>query len=263
FVSVVNGGLSSVLTLGILALLGLVFGLVTPLQLMELAHPNQGLLRLLALEAPGTYHHSLLVANLAERAAEAVGADALLLRIGAYYHDIGKVIHPGFFIENQIHGENIHDDLEPATSARIVVAHVEEGIKLAKRHRLPRQIQDLIAQHHGNRLVGFFYHQACQVGETDPEPYRYPGPRPQSKEAALLMLADTIEAAARSLNEHTTGTLESLVDKVVAENLADGQLDVCDLTLRELDTVKESFKAVVKGAYHPRIEYPDRSQLLK
>ncbi len=261
FVAVVNGGLSSVLTLGILALLGLVFGLVTPLQLLELAHPNQKLLRVLATEAPGTYHHSILVANLAERAAEAVGADPLLTRVGAYYHDIGKIARPGFFVENQMHGENIHDDLEPATSARVVAAHVEDGIKLAQRHRMPRQIQDLIAQHHGNRLVAYFYHRACQEGDTDPDSYRYPGPRPLSKEAAILMLADTIEAAGRSLKEHSPSSLEALVDRTVTENLADGQLDECDLTLRELDTIKECFKAVVRGAYHPRIEYPSPSKL--
>lgn len=263
FVAAVNGGLSSILTLGILALFGVVFGLVTPLQLLELAHPNQKLLRLLATEAPGTYHHSIIVANLAERAAEAVGADALLTRVGAYYHDIGKVARPGFFVENQMHGENIHDDLEPATSARVVAAHVEDGIKLAQRHRMPRQIQDLIAQHHGTRLVAYFYHRACQGGETDPESYRYAGPRPHSKEAAILMLADTIEAAARSLKEHSSSSLEGLVDKVIAENLSDGQLNECDLTLWELDAVRESFKAVIKGAYHPRIEYPAASRLIK
>lgn len=263
FVSVVNGGLSSILTLGILALFGIVFGLATPIHLMELAHPNQKLLRILAMEAPGTYHHSLLVANLAERAAEAVGADALLLRVGAYYHDIGKVVRPGFFVENQMHGENIHDDLEPATSARIVASHVEEGIKLAQRHRFPRQIQELIAQHHGNRLVSYFYHMACQGGETDPDSYRYPGPRPHSKEAAILMLADTIEAAARSLKEHSNEALESLVENAVRENMLDGQLHDCDLTLWELEQIKESFKAVIRGAYHPRIEYPAPSQLVR
>lgn len=256
FVSVVNGGLTSILTLGIVALLGLVFGLVTPIHLMELAHPNQKLLRLLAMEAPGTYHHSLLVANLAERAAESVGGDVLLLRVGAYYHDIGKVVRPGFFVENQMHGENIHDDLEPSTSARIVAAHVEEGIKLAERNRLPRQIRDLIAQHHGNKLVLYFYHRACLEGETDPEGYRYTGPRPNTKEAAILMLADTIEAAARSLKEHSTEAMESLVEKTISENVVDGQLDECDLTLRELDLIKDSFKAVIRGVYHPRIEYP-------
>jgi len=261
FVSVVNGGLSSILTLGILALFGIVFGLATPIHLMELAHPNQKLLRILAMEAPGTYHHSLLVANLAERAAEAVGADALLLRVGAYYHDIGKMVRPGFFVENQMYGENIHDDLEPATSARIVAAHVEEGIKLAQRHRLPRQIQDLIAQHHGNRLVAYFYHRACQGGETDPDSYRYPGPRPHTKEAAILMLADTIEAAGRSLKEHSKEALESLVEKAANENMSDGQLAECDLTLWELEQIKDSFKAVIRGAYHPRIEYPAPSQL--
>ncbi|MDP2660919.1 MAG: HDIG domain-containing protein [Dehalococcoidia bacterium] len=263
FVSVVNGGLSSILTLGILAFLGLVFGLVTPLQLLELAHPNQKLLRLLATEAPGTYHHSILVANLAERAAESIGADALLTRVGAYYHDIGKVARPGFFVENQLDGENIHDDLEPATSARVVCAHVEDGIKLAQKHRMPRQIQELIAQHHGNRLVAYFYHRACQGGETDPDSYRYAGPRPRSKEAAILMLADTVEASARSLNEHSTAALDGLVDRTVAENLADGQLNECDLTLRELDIIRETLKAVVKGAYHPRIEYPSSSTIVR
>ena len=263
FVSVVNGGLSSVLTLGILALLGISFGLATPIHLLELAHPNQKLLRLLAMEAPGTYHHSLLVANLAERAAEAIGADSLVLRVGAYYHDIGKVVRPGFFVENQMHGENIHDDLEPATSARVVAAHVEEGIKLAQRHRLPRQIQELIAQHHGNKLVVYFYHRACQGGETDPESYRYSGPRPQTKEAAILMLADTVEAAARSLKEYSTEALESLVDRTVADNLAEGQLDECDLTLWELERIKGSLKAVIRGAHHPRIEYPASSQLAR
>lgn len=263
FVSVVNGGLSAILTLGILALFGLIFGLVTPLHLLELGHPHQKLLRLLAIEAPGTYHHSILVANLAERAAEAVNADALLIRVAAYYHDIGKVTRPGFFVENQMHGENVHDDLEPAMSARVVATHVEDGIKLAQKHRLPRQIQDLIRQHHGTKLVQYFYHRACQEGEVDPDAYRYPGPRPHSKEAAILMLADTIEAAARSLKEHSTGALESLVEKMVNQCLADGQLNDCDLTLRELDTIKESFRSVIRGAYHPRVEYPSPSKLAR
>lgn len=257
FVSLVNGGLAAILTMGVFTLLGHLFGLTTPLHLLELAHPNQPLLRRLLREAPGTYHHSLVVANLAEQAAERIGADSLLVRVGAYYHDIGKVLRPGFFVENQMDGENLHEGMDSSASASIIAAHVEDGLKLAEKHRLPHRLKDFIAEHHGTRLVTFFYHQACQeVGEVDSKDYRYAGPRPRSKETGVLMLADAAEAAVRSARAHSPEAIDEIIDRVVRERLMEGQLDDCDLTFRELEQIKVTFRAVLQGVYHPRIEYP-------
>ncbi|MBI2303301.1 MAG: HDIG domain-containing protein [Chloroflexi bacterium] len=252
-----NGTLSSLLTIGAFVLLGLVFGIMTPWHIMELAQLNHPLMRRLVQEAPGTYYHSLIVGNLGEGAAEAVGADSLLVRVGAYYHDVGKVLRPGFFIENQLDGHNPHEALQPMDSAAIVIAHVAEGQGLAKSYHLPTRIRDFIAEHHGTRLASYFYRRAQRQGrEVDPGPYTYPGPRPQTRETAIIMLADSVEAVVRSSHDHSPQKVDELVDQVIDESLAEGQLNECDLTLRNLKRIREVFKVTLRGVYHPRIEYP-------
>ena len=257
FLCVVNGLLSAALTVGSLVVLGHIFGITTGSHLLELADPNQPLLRRLLAEAPGTYYHSLIVGNLAERAAEAVKADKLLVRVGAYYHDIGKLVRPGFYTENQAPGENIHDRLDPRVSVELIRAHVTDGLELARRHRLPGRVRDLIAEHHGTTLIQYFYHRAKELGlNVSPDEFRYPGPKPGSKEAAILMLADTVEATARSARSHTPEELDAIVDRMVALRIAEGQLDECDLTLGDIERVKQALKEGLRGIYHPRTEYP-------
>jgi putative nucleotidyltransferase with HDIG domain len=255
-----NGMLSAALTLGTLAIFGHLFGITTTLGLLELAHPTQPLFRRLLTEAPGTYHHSVVIANLAERAAEAIGADPLLSRVGAYYHDVGKIVRPYAFIENQLAEENIHDRLDPATSARMIAAHVTDGLDLARKYRLPDRVRDMIAQHHGTRFVGTFYHRAVAQGggETiDQAGFQYPGPRPQSREAAILMLADGVEATLRATHDHTAEAIERTIRKVVDDRLSEGQLDECDLTFRDLEKIRQVFFTILRGMFHPRITYPD------
>ena len=256
--SLVNGLLSASLTVGTFSLLGRLFGITTTMQLLELSDPTQPLLRRLLNEAPGTYHHSIMVGNLAERAAERVGADALLVRVGAYYHDVGKLARPYFFIENQFDGKNVHDSLDPQTSARIVAAHVRDGLELADRYKLPPRVKEFIAEHHGTRLVSYFFSQASREGDgqVDVSQYSYPGPRPRSKEAAIVMLADSVEAVVRSAKDHSPEVVAALVRKVVDERVAEGQLDDCDLTMRDVEEIKSAFTSILMGMYHPRIEYP-------
>ncbi|MHB9091552.1 MAG: HD family phosphohydrolase, partial [Chloroflexota bacterium] len=263
-VCLVNGGLSTVLTLGTSTVLGHIFGVTTTPGLLELAHPSQPLFRRLLTQAPGTYHHSVVVANLAERAAQLVGADSLLTRVGAYYHDIGKVARPYCFVENQFEGENIHDKLNPQMSAKLVSAHVKDGLQLAKQHGLPGKIRDIIAQHHGTKLAKYFYLQACKDGcdkNFDESDFRYPGPRPQSKEAALVMLADSVEAAVRSSDDHSLENITRVVTRIVNETLIEGQLNECDLSIRDLQTTKEAFISVMQGIFHPRVKYPEPEDL--
>jgi len=258
--SVANGGLAASLTLAGFYLLGSIFDITTSLQLMELARPNHPLLRQLLLKAPGTYHHSLLVSNMAEQAAERIGADALLARVGAYYHDIGKIVRPYFFAENQVEGMNVHDRLDPQTSAKIIIGHVLDGLELAKKYRLPRRVRDFIAQHHGTGLASYFYRQACQQGEAEEvkaEDFRYPGPKPQTKETAIVMLADACEATVRSAHPTSPEEVERLVRKVIEHALLSGELDECDLTLRELDEIRGSFVNILQGVFHPRVKYPE------
>ncbi|MDP8923846.1 MAG: HDIG domain-containing protein [Chloroflexota bacterium] len=260
----VNGLLSATLAVGALSLLGRIFGITTTMQLLELANPTQPLLRRLLMEAPGTYHHSIMVGNLAERAAEEVGADPLLVRVGAYYHDIGKLRRPYFFVENQAGGENVHETLEPEVSADIIRAHVKDGVELCEQYGVPPVVRDLIPQHHGSRLVSFFYDQAVDAaactGQAAPDPvrFRYPGPRPYSKEGAIIMLADSVEAAARASKDHSAEAITVLVDKLIMQRVNEGQLDDCDLTLRDIQRIKDAFRAILTGMYHPRIEYPER-----
>jgi putative nucleotidyltransferase with HDIG domain len=261
FECLVNGMGSAIMAAGGGILLGRAFGITTTWQLLELANPTHPLLRRLMHEAPGTYHHSLIVGNLAERSAEEVGADPLLARAASYYHDVGKLRRPYFFIENQADGINAHDSLDPGESARIIAAHVTDGVDIAERYGLPARIREMIPQHHGTRLVSFFYDQATRGGNLEArlEDYTYPGPKPQSKEAAIVMLADSVEAAARASRDHSPEAISALVEKIILQRLSEGQLDECDLTLRDLQRIKGSFCTLLTGMYHPRIEYPERS----
>jgi len=259
----INGILSSVLTIGALPYLESAFGITSAVHLLELSHPSNPLLKRLLTEAPGTYHHSIIVGNLAEAAAEAVGGESLLVRVGAYYHDIGKIKRPYFFIENQMADENPHDKIAPSLSTLILTSHVKDGVELAREYRLPQAVVDIIEQHHGSGLCTFFYHKALENGGPDQvkeDEFRYEGPRPQTREAAIVMLADSVEAAVRSLHNPTLGRVEGMVRKIIKDKLMDGQLDECDLTFRDLDTIAAAFMQVLSGIFHSRIEYPDLSK---
>ncbi len=259
--AVMNGGLSASITLIGFAFLGSAFGITTSLQLMELSRPTHPLLRQLLLKAPGTYHHTILVSNLGERAAEAIGADPLLTRVGAYYHDIGKTLRPYFFVDNQIDGVNPHDRLDPYTSAQIIISHVKDGLDLARKYRLPPRIQDFIPEHHGTTLVSYFYHKAVQQageeGAVHEADFRYPGPRPRSKETAIIMLADSCESAVRAAPPSSREEIDQIVGKLINRRLLDGELDESNLTLRDLDRIRQAFVSTLQGIHHPRIQYPD------
>ncbi|NLZ48416.1 MAG: HD family phosphohydrolase [Clostridiales bacterium] len=262
------GSLTSVvLTVGLLPFFEVTFNIVTDMKLLELANPNQPLLRRLLVEAPGTYYHSILVANLAEVAAEEVGANSTLARVGAYYHDIGKMKRPYFFKENQMGTENPHDKIAANLSALIITSHVKDGLQLAKEYKLPLSIQEIIEQHHGNTLVKYFYITAKNVAENiediKEEDFRYPGPIPRSKEAAIIMLADSTEAAVRSLKDFSSEGVKDMVDKIFKDKLNDGQLNGCDLTFLDLEKIKKVFLKTLTGMYHQRIEYPEDKRMLK
>lgn len=255
--ALVSGVASGLFAFGGMVMLGHLFRITTVFELRELADPNHPLLRQLLLRTPGTYHHSLLVANLAERAAEVIGADTLLARVGAYYHDIGKMRNPVAFIENQT-GHNPHDELDPQVSASIVSAHIRDGLALAERYHLPAQIKEIIPGHHGTSLIKYFHQRAVARGDVvDESQFRHPGPKPRSKEAGIIMLADGTEAAVRSLEEKTPETIRAMVDKIVSERVADGQLDDCDLTLRDVHRIRDAFCELLHGVYHERIPYPE------
>jgi putative nucleotidyltransferase with HDIG domain len=264
---------SAVVAAGSFAVLGSIFGIVTVFQLLELANPSQPLLRRLLVETPGTYHHSLMVGNLAERAAESIGADALLARVAAYYHDVGKLADPGAFIENQAGGENVHDSLDPEVSAQILKQHVADGIDLAYRYRMPTSLIAFIPQHHGTALISYFYAKAREeaaapygglgtkegraaADAVDQRKFRHAGPKPQSREAAILMLADGVEASVRSLASRDETAIRAMVGRIIEERLSDGQFDECDLTLRDIERIREAFVAQLLGMYHQRIAYP-------
>jgi len=261
--AVFNGVLASALALIVHYFLAPWLGQVTPLQLLELSRPDQSLLQRLLRDAPGTYQHSLQVANLAEQAARAVGADALLTRVGALYHDVGKALAPQFFIENQPPGgTNPHQQLSPVESARVIIRHVEDGLALAQQHHLPQRVQDFIAEHHGTMLTRYQYARALEEANGDttkvnPELFRYPGPRPQSKETALVMLADGCEARSRAERPADEHALRRLVHETIADRIREGQLSDTDLTLQDLQAVENTIVATLKGIYHPRIKYPD------
>jgi putative nucleotidyltransferase with HDIG domain len=255
----INGMLSIILAIGLLPFLESTFNVVTPLKLLELADPNHPLLKKLLMEAPGTYHHSLMVGNLAEAATREIGGNALLARVGAYFHDVGKLKRPHFFKENQL-SDNPHDKLTPNLSTLVITSHTKDGEELALKYRLPKIIRDIIAQHHGNTLVAYFYHKASQADKSEElkeEDFRYGGPIPHTREAAVVMLADSVEAAVRSLPEKTPGKTEGLVRKIIKDKLDDGQLDRCDITLKDLSIIADSFVQVLSGVYHERLEYPE------
>jgi putative nucleotidyltransferase with HDIG domain len=271
--SVLSAAGSAIAAVGSFAVLGSVFGILTVFQLLELANPSQPLLRRLLIETPGTYHHSLMVGNLAERAAEAIGADPLLTRVAAYYHDVGKLANPLAFIENQAGGENIHDELDPETSAQILKQHTADGIDIAYKAKLPKSLIAFIPQHHGTAVMSYFYARAKgaaagpyggpqtadgarAAAAIDERRFRHSGPKPQTREAALIMLADGVEASVRSLSSRDEPAIRAMVARIIDERLSDGQFDECDLTLRDVEKIKEAFVQQLLGMYHQRIAYP-------
>jgi putative nucleotidyltransferase with HDIG domain len=257
-----SGLLSASLAIGLLLVVGSLLGISTSLQLIELSRPDHPLLQLILRNAPGTYQHSLQVANLAEQAARSVRANPLLTRVGALYHDAGKALQPQFFIENQAPGQNIHEQLDPKTSASVILDHVKNGLELARRYHLPERVVAFIPEHHGTLETSYQYHEALEAanGNTDkvnPADFRYPGPKPRSKETALLMLADGVEAKARAESPKNEEEIDQLVRWVIENRLQQGQLSLVDLTLKDLDVIRRSFVSTLKGIYHPRIAYPE------
>jgi putative nucleotidyltransferase with HDIG domain len=259
-IGAVNGILSAVLMIGVLPYLESAFSITSMIKLLELSNPNHPLLKRLLLEATGTYHHSLMVGNLAEASAEAVGANPLLVRVGAYYHDIGKIKRPDYFVENQRMFENPHEKIAPALSALIITSHVRDGVEMAREARLPDSIIDFIEQHHGTSLAKYFFNRALQEdpdGQISEEGFRYEGPKPKSKEVALVMLADSVEAAVRSLKDANPENIEKMVRQIIKNKLDDGQLELSELTFKDLDVIAHSFVKILEGVYHKRIEYPE------
>ncbi len=258
--AIANGLIAITVTLLGLYVIGAAFGITMPLQLMEISRPTHPLLRQLLLKAPGTYHHTLIVSNMAERAAEAIGADALLTRVGAYYHDVGKTIRPYFFVENRTESMDPHARLDPYTSAQIIMSHVKDGVELARKYRLPGRVIRFIPEHHGTFVVSYFYHQAVQQAGSpdavDKNQFRYPGPKPQSRETAITMLADGAEATVRSKPPASVEELEQIVADSIQSRLLAGQLDECPLTMADLTIVRRAFVDVLRGLQHPRIAYP-------
>lgn len=235
-----------------------IFHLATPSRLLEITNPNQPLMKRLMIEAPGTYHHSIIVANLAEAAADRIGANAFLARAGAYYHDIGKLKRPGYFSENQ-RGSNPHEKTDPYVSAAILTAHTRDGALIAQKEHLPSEVSDIILQHHGVTPVMFFYHKALQMSNgnhVDINDFRYSGPKPQTKEASIVMLADTIEAAVRSMKDPTPKAIDQFIERLIRGKLEDGQLSDCPLSLHDIDAICDAFSGILKGVYHERVEYP-------
>jgi len=260
-----SGIVTAILVIGLLPFFEVAFGILSPLRLVELSNPNHPLLRKLLTETPGTYHHSVMVGNLAEAAAEAIGANGLLCRVGSFYHDIGKTKRPSYFIENQGSMENPHDSIDPMLSAAIIVAHAKDGAEMLREHKMPRQICDIAEQHHGTTLLKYFYHKQLKLKEAHPdgdaevreEDFRYPGPKAQTKEAAIVGIADCVEAAVRSLRNPTIEQIDSMVDKIIKDRLEDNQFNECDLTMKELDKVGKALKETLLGIFHSRIEYPE------
>ncbi len=263
--SFASGLLTAVLVIGLLPFFEVTFGILSPLKLVELSNPNHPLLRKLLTETPGSYHHSIMVGNLSEAAAEAIGANGLLCRVGSFYHDIGKTKRPRYFIENQMGGENPHDHINPELSKSIIVAHARDGVEMLREFKIPKQICDIAEQHHGTTLLKYFYVKARKLAEERgeqpdsiaEETYRYPGPKAQTKEAAIVGIADCVEAAVRSLRSPTIELIDSTVQKIIKSRLDDGQFNECDLTLKELDVIGKTLKETVLGIFHSRIEYPE------
>jgi putative nucleotidyltransferase with HDIG domain len=260
-----GGLLAGIVATGVLPLAEIAFGFTTDIKLLELSNMDQPLLRELMVQAPGTYHHSVVISNMVEATAKAVHANPLLAKVSAYYHDIGKMKKPLYFIENQPGAENKHEKLAPSMSSLILISHVKDAVELARDHKLGREIIDIIQQHHGTSLISYFYHKAQErqlsksgrVTEIKEEDFRYPGPKPQTKEAGLVMLADMVEAASRSLVDPTPARIQGMVQKIINKVFSDGQLDACELTLKDLHEIAKGFNKTLSGIFHHRIEYPD------
>lgn len=260
-----GGILAGVIATGIIPLIEMSFGFTTDIKLLELSSLDQPLLRQLMVQAPGTYHHSVITSNMVEATAKAIQANPLLAKVSAYYHDIGKMKKPLYFIENQLGIENRHEKLAPSMSSLILISHVKDGVELAREHRLGKEIIDIIQQHHGSNLISYFYQKAKdrmslkggKASDVKEQDFRYPGPKPQTKEAGLVMLADMVEAASRSLVDPTPARIQGTVQKVINNVFSDGQLDECELTLKDLHEIAKSFNKTLSGIFHQRIEYPD------
>lgn len=270
--AILGGLLAGVITTGLTPLAEIFFHYTTDVKLLELANMDQPLLRELMIQAPGTYHHSIIVGNMVEAAARSINANSLLARVAAYYHDVGKIKKPLYFVENQRDGENKHEKLAPSMSSLILISHVKDGVDLARKHNLGKPIIDIIQQHHGTSLISFFYQKAIKLREkaeadkkselppVNIENYRYPGPKPQTKEAGLVMLADCVEAASRTITEPTPAKIQGLVHRIINKVFTDGELDECELTLKDLHQIAQQFNKILTGIYHRRIEYPDQAK---
>jgi len=264
----VSGGLSGIIAVGLTPVVEYLSGYASDMRLIEMATLDHPLLKELSIQAPGTWNHSMVIGMMVESAADAIGANPVVCRVGAYFHDVGKITKPLYFVENQSPGDNRHDKLSPSMSALIIRAHVKEGIELSRKHRLPQVIEDLIAQHHGTSMIEFFYEKARKEAEesgNDPESvdrasFSYPGPKPQTREAGLLMLADGIEAASRTLSEPSFDRIQGLVQKMMNKVFASGELNECDLTLRDLHVIAKCFTRVLSGIYHQRIAYSEPAE---
>jgi len=254
-----SGIISSVLAIGLLPFFESGFGILSTMKLIELSSPNHPLLRKILTETPGTYHHSVMVANLSEAACETIGANGLLARVGAYYHDIGKTKRPQYFIENQMNIRNPHDALSPKVSKNIITSHTTDGAAILRKHKLPKEIVDIAEQHHGTSLLKFFYHKALEQTEEDikEEDYRYEGPKPQTKEAAVICIADSVEAAVRSMPNPTPEKIEKIVRSIINDRVEDEQFIECDITLKELELIRQALCETLNGIFHSRIEYPE------
>lgn len=258
----INAVMSPIVAYGLLIFYEKTFKITTDLTLLELADFNHPLLKKLSAVSPGTFHHSVVMGNMAEAAAEAIGANRILARVGCYYHDIGKTLKPEYFVENQLDRKSKHENLNPNISAKVIISHVKEGIELAKEHKLPKEVIDFIPMHHGTTLVSYFYHKAKSIMDEEKENisdyiYRYPGPKPQTKETGIAMLADTIEASTRVIEDPTLNKLEEKIDEVIKRRFSEGELDECDLTLKDLTKIKIAFLKILVGIHHQRIKYPE------
>jgi putative nucleotidyltransferase with HDIG domain len=257
-----GGIVAGIVTAGIAPIFEIAFGYTTDITLLELANLERPIIRQLMIEAPGTYHHSVIVGNMVEAAAAEIGANPLLAKACGYYHDIGKIKKPLYFIENQKNGKNRHDKLAPSMSKHILVAHVKEGVEMAKQNKLGQAIIDTIRQHHGTSLITYFYEKAKKQKGEDAvkiDDFRYPGPKPQTKEAGLVMLADVVEAASRTLDNPTPSRIQGLVQNLINKIFSDGQIDNCELTLKDLHKIAKTFNRILSGIHHHRIEYPEKS----
>jgi hypothetical protein len=262
YIAALNSLLSPILVYGLLIFFEKVFRVATDLVFLELSDFNHPLLRELSSKAPGTFHHSIVMGNLSEQAAKEIGANQILARVGCYYHDIGKIVSPNYFVENQLDSKNKHEMLNPSLSAKMIIAHVKNGIKLGEKYRLPREVIDFIPMHHGTNLVSYFYQKART--EEDEEDvvhdyiYRYPGPKPHSKGTGIVMLADSVEASTRAIEDPTPAKLETQIDEIIKARFIEGELDECDLTLKDLIRIKYSFLKTLVGIHHHRIKYPEK-----